>query len=137
MRSNFFRRKIYFIHIIYFKIISTFYSSITYYYQGKYCFYPKLHHKMQKNASQFLKKKTCLQGAKASPCSTYLLRSEIQMIIRTLVSWSDVLNGFSKWTNILQSKPPLSSCFLILSVRWISDDLQIGDHTETNAGDYT
>ena len=42
---------------------------------------------MQKNASQFLKKKICLQGAKASPRSTYLLRSEIQMIIRTLL-WS-------------------------------------------------
>ena len=33
---------------------------------------------MQKNASQFLKKKICLQGAKTSPRLTYLLQSEIQ-----------------------------------------------------------
>ena len=46
---------------------------------------------MQKNASQFLKKKICLQGAKDSPrrltyllqseIQTYLLQSEIQTII--------------------------------------------------------
>ena len=39
---------------------------------------------MQKNALQFLKKTICLLGAKASPCLTYSLRSEIQRIIRML-----------------------------------------------------
>ena len=70
--------------------MSTFYSSTTYYYQEKYCLYPKLHCKMQKNDSQLLKKKICRQGTKASPLSTYLLQSEIQTIIRTLkriISW--------------------------------------------------
>ena len=41
--------------------------------------------KYKKNALQLLKKKICLQGAKASPRSTNLFRSEIQTIIRMLV----------------------------------------------------
>ena len=35
------------IHPHYIQIISTFYSSIADYYQGKYCLYPKLHRKMK------------------------------------------------------------------------------------------
>ena len=41
--------------------------------------------KYKKNALQLLKKKICLQGAKASPRSTNLFWSEIQTIIRMLV----------------------------------------------------
>ena len=88
MWSSFFPKKNLFHPNYIFWDYITFYSSIAYYYQD--CLYPKLHRKMQKNVSQLLKKKICLQGAKASLRSLYLLRSEIQTIIRMLLLFLNV-----------------------------------------------
>ena len=67
MRSSFFPKENLihsYIFPHYIQIISTFYSSIAYYYQKKY-YLPKLHHKIEKkNASQFLQKKFRLRRAK-------------------------------------------------------------------------
>ena len=44
----------YYVFPHYIHIISISYSSTAYYYQKKFCLYPKLHYKMQKNDVQFL-----------------------------------------------------------------------------------
>ena len=59
----------YYVFLHYIHIISISYSSTAYYYQNKFCLYPKLHCKMQKNGVQFLLRVLVCSRLRALLCS--------------------------------------------------------------------